>query len=284
MDLLLQRQAVAKSLRDLESTLERFIDALAHESVVITLETGGANELRRACDAFAAINYSLNDRPAETVQCVGAIGVSAILRRRAESLNAAKAALKTVCAPLQAVNVRVPTKGEDSPTKVIPAIRAILRSLQRSDLNLLAAYRKIPVLEVAPASITYTRAMTRSVYRKHVEEIHTLLSTAEGPRASADRAALHTLDPRETHVALVKERYQNTRANVVNTRLDARGRGRIQIAAELPILYVPGRHPPPEIRFASPDTFTRAVQRSRQRKLEPRAFLQTLPVYRYLAQ
>lgn len=34
----------------------------------------------------------------------------------------------------------------------------ILRNIQRSDLNLLAAYRKIPILGAAPTTITYTRA------------------------------------------------------------------------------------------------------------------------------
>ncbi len=79
-----------------------------------------------------------------------------------------------------------------------------MRKIQRSDLNLLAAYRKIPLLEVPPASITYTRAMTRSVYRKSIEDLYVLLNPLEGPAASSDRARLSTLDPRETHLALVK--------------------------------------------------------------------------------
>ena len=38
-----------------------------------------------------------------------------------------------------------------SPTKAIPVIKVILRNIQRSDLNLLAAYRKIPILSAPPA-------------------------------------------------------------------------------------------------------------------------------------
>jgi hypothetical protein len=34
--------------------------------------------------------------------------------------------------------------------KAIPVIRVILRNIQRSDLNLLAAYRKIPILGAPP--------------------------------------------------------------------------------------------------------------------------------------
>ena len=162
------------------------------------------------------------DRPAETVQCVGVIGVSADLKRRAEAVNAAKSALKVICAPLQNVYVRVPTKGKGFPTKGVPAIRQILRTLQRSDLNLLAAYRKIPLLEVPPASITFTRALTRAIYRKSVEDLYTMLSTAEDAKASNDRALLQSLDPQEAHLALVK-RAIRTRARTSSMRGSMRG-------------------------------------------------------------
>jgi hypothetical protein len=283
MDFTPHHAAVSKALRRLDSILEQFVAGLAHGSVTIQLENpAGGSEVRQAAEAFAAINYGMEDRPAETVQCVGVMGVSADLRRRAEAVNEAKAALKAVCAPLQDVYVRVPTKGESSPTKGIPAIRMILRNLQRSDLNLLAAYRKIPLLEVPPASITFTRALTRAIYRKSVEDLYIILSTADSAKASGDRARLQSLDARETHLALVKARYQNTRANIVNARLDARGRGRFQIRAELPVLYVQGKRPPPEVRFPVRAAEMQTLKRSRTSQIEAQPFLQTLPVYRYL--
>jgi hypothetical protein len=103
----------------------------------------------------------------------------------------------------------------------------ILRNIQRSDLNLLAAYRKIPILDAPPASVTYTRANTRTVYRKAVEEIAEMLQNLHSPAAIADRDLLASLDRRVTHLALVKDRYQNIRANVLYARLDSKGRGRI---------------------------------------------------------
>jgi hypothetical protein len=133
---------------------------------------------------------------------------------------------------------------------------------------------------IGSASITYTRAMTRAVYRKSIEEIYTLLLTKKGTAASADRARLKTLSPRETHLAFVKERYQNVRANVLLHRLDTRARGRMQIAAELPILYLKGRYEAPVVTFPAPDA-DNAPQRERESKLQDERFLQTLPVYRY---
>ena len=85
---------------------------------------------------------------------------------RAHAVNAAKAALKAVCAPLQGIRIRIPVKDHPTPTKAIPAIRVILRNIQRSDLKLLAAYRRIPILGKPPSTVTYTRANTRAVYAR----------------------------------------------------------------------------------------------------------------------
>src|ERR1700722_5829561 len=239
MDLSAHRQHVARALTALEVAITRLTDALAHTAVTIEVEptTDPRSPIRRVCEAYSAIDYRMDDEVGTSVVCLGVLGVSTDLLRRAEALNAAKLQFKAICTPLQGIRIRIPVKGAASPTKAIPALRVILRNIQRSDVNLLAAYRKIPILDAPPASITYTRANTRSVYRKSVDELYGLLSNAEGPTAAADRARLETLDHRETHLALVKERYQNIRANVLYARLDPRGRGRMQIAAELPIMY-----------------------------------------------
>jgi hypothetical protein len=285
MDLSVQRQQVTLSLRRLDLSLERLIDALAHRPVWMTLEATAdeGSAVRQACEAYAAISYAMDDPTPTSLVCLGVIGVPADIVQRAKAVNAAKAALKKVCAPLQGIRMRVPVKGESGPTKAIPVLRVILRNIQRSDLNLLAAYRKIPLLAVAPTSVTYTRAHTRAVYRKSVEQILQLLANAEGPGTAADRARLETLSPRETHLAFVKERYQNIRANVLYSRLDPRGRGRIQIVAELPLMYALTRQAErPEVQFPPPDTeISNQPSRKRSAQIEDRPFLQSLPAYRY---
>jgi hypothetical protein len=119
-------------------------------------------------------------------------------------VNEAKEAHRALSVPLQRVRKRVPVKGTDGPTKAIPLIRVILRSLQRSDPNLLAAYRKIPILTAAPRSVTYTRAHTRGVYRKGIDEIEALLAPLEGSAAVADSARLATLPRSERYLALAR--------------------------------------------------------------------------------
>jgi hypothetical protein len=113
--------------------------------------------------------------------------------------------------------------------------------------------------------------------------LYTMLLTSEHPKASADRARLETLGPRESHLALVKQHYKNLRANVLYARLDARGRGRVQIAAELPILYPKDRHAPPEIKFPGPADDKNSRVRKRASLLEDTPFLESVPVYRYVA-
>ena len=282
MDIEAERLRVAKALTELEASLSDLTSALAHSgSSVILNEATEPDAMRAACEALSEIDYRTHDAAETSVVCLGVIGVSADVMQRAQRVNESKALFKALCAPLRRVMVRIPVKDQKSATRPVSAMRGILRSIQRSDLNLLAAYRNIPLLEAPPSSITYTRARTRSVYRKTVEEVYGLLNTIEGQNAIDDRASLDSLGARETHLAFVKERYQNVRANIVYSRLDARGRGRVQIAAELPILYVQGKREPPEIQFPAPAT-SNVPLRERESKIHATRFLKTLPVHRYL--
>jgi hypothetical protein len=284
MDLDSHRSEIAKHLGLLESTTQRLVDALAHGSFAASVEdttTQGA-ATRKICDAYSTIDYEMDDDVNQSPVCLGIIGVNTDTLKRAHAVNAAKAKFKDACTPLQGVRVRIPVKGESSPTKAIPAIRVALRNIQRSDLNLLAAYRKIPILDVPPKTVTYTRANTRAVYRKTVEEIAELLNHLNSPAAIADRELLSSLDRRITHLALVKSRYQNIRANVLYSRLDSKGRGRVQISSELPLIYAIGRHPEmPEIHFPTSDKNSGQPARTRKSKLESQPLLRALPVYRY---
>jgi hypothetical protein len=282
MDITPHIPQVAKALLNLESTLERLVEALSHRPVSANIDgtTSDRGAIRRACEAYSAINYEMDDEIGDSIVCLGVIGAQTDVVKRAQAVNAAKAKLKALFTPLQRVRIRVPVKG--SATKAIPALRVILRHIQRSDLNINAAYRKIPILSSQPATVTYTRANTRSVYRKTVEQIADMLSNVSSPAAIADRERLSNLDRRTTHLALVRYRYQNIRANILYARLDPKGRGRVQISAELPLIYATGRRTePPEVHFPADTDESTIPRRIRESQIEPRAFLGSLPVYRY---
>jgi hypothetical protein len=278
--------AIAAALRNLEHSLELFVAALAHQAGPASTDGAGsdAEARRRICEAFAAIDYAQEDEANQSHSCLGVVGGSAAVIDRAAAVNEAKARLREVCAPLQNARMRIPVKdGQGGQVvKSLPLVRVILRELQRSDLNLLAAYRKIPILTGRVERVAYTRARTRAVYRKTRAEIVALLEASPRPLAADDRQRLQQLPARETHLALVKEHYTNIRANVWFRGLDSRNRGRVMIAAELPLLYPLGRSKEiPEIKYPSAEEGTRATLKPRAGKLEDEPFLQSLPVYRY---
>jgi hypothetical protein len=69
---------------------------------------------------------------------------------------------------------------------------------------------------------------------------------------------------------------------VLYARLDPKGRGRIQISAELPLIYATGRRTEPaEVHFPA-DANDSQPKRIRASKLEVEPFLHSLPVYRYI--
>ena len=280
------KRAIAAALRDLEGALARLVDALSHHDGPIAVDgaTSDTAARRRLCEAYAAIDYMQDQETNDTPSCLGVGGVTAPLIDRAEAVNDAKARLKAVCAPLANTRVRVPVKDGQGGrvVKSLPLVRVLLRELQRSDLNLLAAYRKVPILTGRVSRVVYTRALTRAVYRKDRDELAAMLAATGRLTAEEDLARLRALPARETHLALVKERYTNIRANVWFDGLDARNRGRMMIAAELPLLYPTGRSRElPDVRFPDPEEGSRTGTKARAGKLEAEPFLTSLPVHRY---
>ena len=206
------------------------------------------------------------------------------IARLAEAANDAKARLNITCVPLQGRRVRVPVRDPEGlvKTKALPLTRVILRSMQRSDLNLLAAYRKIPILAVRPAKIVYTEALTRSVYRKSRSDVLDMLENSDKPGAAEDRARVRS--SRDRWFALVRDHYANFRANVWFEGLDRRGRGRVQMAAELPLMFGLGeRGTWPDIAYLEPARRLDPSEtpRARTGRIEPVPFLVAMPVHRY---
>jgi hypothetical protein len=278
--------AVAAALRELERALEQLTAALIHQAGPASSEHASSEpEARRLiCEAWAAIDYEQDAEVNRSAVCLGVAGASAAVIARANAVNLAKSQLRAVCSALSHVRVRVPVKDGRGGrvVKSLPLVRVILRELQRSDVNLLAAYRKVPILTGRVARVVYTRACTRAVYRKTRAEIAAMLATTDRPGADDDRAKLSALSARETHLALVKEHYTNVRANVWFHGLDRRNRGRVQIAAELPLLYPLGRSKEtPEIVYPGAEQGSSLPSRHRAGKLEDEPFLDSLPVYRY---
>ena len=165
-------------------------------------------------------------------------------------------------------------------------VRVILRNIGRSHLNLLAAYRHIPILGTQPARIAFTRTLTRRVRRVTREALLERLQFSERPGAAEDRSRLRSAP--DHHLALVDPHAPNVRANVWYRSRDSRNRDCVQISAEVPILYSTGRRRAlPEIVYPDAADWARTAdgpRRPRATKLEAEPFLRTLPVFRYRPQ
>jgi len=277
---------IAGGLRELDRTLDLLLQALMHQAVRVSAQDARSERdaLRLVCNAYSAIHYERDQAVNETPVCLGVVAGNATVIGRADDVNTAKAKLREACKVIQNQRVRVPVKDGKGGrvVKSMPLVRILLRELQRSDLNLLAAYRRIPVLTGRIERIAYVRARTRPVYRKTRAEVAKLLGALDRPGVEADRTRLARLSERETHLALVEERYDNVRANVTFHGLDSRNRGRVQVSAELPLLYPAGRSKElPEIVYPGPADDAATDTRPRAGKLEDELFLDTLPVYRY---
>lgn len=276
------REDVGAALRALERVLSELAQTIAHRSdpVAVRDASTDADARRRLVESYVQIDYGVEDDVRATSVCLGVMGATRDVIALAERVNEAKARLRAVCSAMHGVKIRLPTSADaNAPTELVPLTRAILRSIQRSDLNLVAAYRRIPILDVRPNTVAFTQAYTRKVQRRERTELVDLLRQSSRPGADRDLARLRAC--RDRWLAYVEPHYANVRANVWFDGLDARGRGRVQVAAELPLLYAQGRSVAfPEIRWPRPDA-PRGPTRDRAGRLVEEPLIETLPVYRY---
>ena len=280
-------RAVATALRGFERELEAFIQKLAHSNALVSLDAPFASErpMEAVCNAFATIDYGMEDEVHSSVNCVGVVCSNQSTVAQAGRLNEAKARLQAVCSPLQKHRMRLRTHDGDGTERIrmTTVVRVILRTIGRSHLNLLAAYRRVPILGAQPVRIAFTRALTRRVRRVTRDALLERLEFSDKPGAAEDRQRLRSLTDR--HLALVDPHAPNVRANVWYRSRDARNRDCVQISAELPILYREGRQRGlPEIAYPNAAGWARTAggpRRPRATKLEAEAFLRTLPVFRY---
>jgi hypothetical protein len=280
-------RAVAAALREFERELDAFVQNLAHGKALVSLDAPFATNhpVETVCSAFATVDYDMEDEVHSSATCVGVVCASQATVDQAVRLNEAKERLRHTCAPLQKHRMRVRVRDADGNENVrmTSLVRVILRNIGRSHLNLLSAYRQVPVLGATPVRIAFTRTLTRRVRRVTRDALLERLEFSEKPGAAEDRQRLRASPDR--HLALVDPHSPNVRANVWYHSRDARNRDRVQIGAELPILYREGRRRElPEIGYPDPADWARSAdgpRRPRAAKLEAEPFLSTLPVFRY---
>jgi hypothetical protein len=281
-------QSISAALRALERELTAFGQALAHSRAVVSLAPpfASASPMETVATAYGAIDYAMEDEAHVTVTCVGVVGAPATVIEAAEGVNIAKAQLRAVCAPLHKHRMRIRRHTEEGieTVRMSTVVRVILASIGRSDLNLIAAYRRIPILEATPTRIAFTRTLTRKVRRVTRQELFDRLQHAHTAAAAADRDRLLSIS--DGYLALAEPHSPNVRANVWYRDRDARSRDCVQLSAELPLLFRTQEPPAlPEIGYPTENDWLRtadSARRPRQTQLEAAPWLGSLPAYRYL--
>jgi hypothetical protein len=271
-----------RTLRAVESRVSALCVALSQSlsaKVIVRTGEGGSGRMEDACTAIGTLTIESDD-PRGTPSLIGVIGVPAHVVRLAEAVNEAKADMKACWSHAQRYARGQPKVGAPGERETVTLARLLLRRIGQTNLSLNAAYRKIPVLPKRPTRVVFHVAQTRNIYRVTRKTLKNLLATCESPRAAAD---LQTLEdcPDVQFAAIVSKSYENHRANVWFDGLDTRGRGLIQVRAELPILYPLGRG------AASLEVvFPKAGQGSKRRKradaiVDDEPFLPSISAHRY---
>ena len=245
---------------------------------------------RLAAAAYGHLEHDGDHDPTKrkapsSVKCYGVIGVPKRFIDRATDINIAKKGLKEKLKPLAGKQMRVRVKQPDGEmTREKRDLRTVaMRRLQSSHINLLAAYRQIPVLTEQVRAIRFDHVTTHKTVAHTAKELIERLSRGTlSPLAAADLVRLKAIPADESLSHPSHNSYSRVRARVLlASRCHEKRRGRPSqgkrlMTAELPILYpVHPAWPEPEITLPS-----FREEEGPERRLEDEPFVKSLNYYR----
>jgi hypothetical protein len=213
-----------------------------------TLRTDASR--RAAAEAYSQLDYLDEQLPNQSLKCYGIVGVPRRLINLAKRINTAKDELREAIAPV--ANRRVKIYGKNATGEQEQLVRelttVILRQIQSSSVNLLAAYRELPIIDEPVDQIHFMLTRTRSVPRKTAQWVREKImgdrSESElSPDAKDDLAALANI-PDNEYLVCPKPPRTCMRAHVFLRRMEPNEKNnnklervRRIISADLPILF-----------------------------------------------
>ncbi|MCG8586880.1 MAG: hypothetical protein MI757_19420, partial [Pirellulales bacterium] len=211
-------------------------DALAHDYRTLN----AVASRRDAAEAFTDFSYGHGDARNQSRKCFGVLGGPKYVVDEAVQLNHAKDALKE--AVQRIANYRIQVRRGESDDPALPRHREVstelLRQIGRADLNLLAAYRHVPIIDEPVHAIRFLITRTRSVPRISVRDLR---EKAKNRPDLLDRLdAVPGLADDEFLLA-PKKRYSRMRAKILLQRMQheqPKQRAQLIVSAELPILFL----------------------------------------------
>lgn len=179
----------------------------------------GRRGRKLAADAYAKLTYDDDDKTNKSIKCYGIVGAPMRLIKLAQQVNQAKDEFKDAIAPISNRRMHVGTTDVDGkPKKLTRELSTlVLRQIQRSDVNLLAAYRHIPVVTEAVDEFRFMYVQTRSIARKTVQQLIDKLDVDPGATALEDLQRLRGLE-RDEFLVRAGEYYNRMRVRIVYPR------------------------------------------------------------------
>ncbi|WP_027859789.1 hypothetical protein [Marinobacterium jannaschii] len=156
--------------------------------------------IEKALNILTSCQYADGQDGRATKKLVGCLLVGHKSLDAARSFNAAKAALKQASIQLRAV---LAAAGE-TPAKQYQETISILASLGIDRFCANEAYRELPLLDPAPARISFTGKASRSVQNVTIAQAEKLLDGLTSEQSKLDRAKLANLSP-DTVIAVVQQ-------------------------------------------------------------------------------
>ena len=194
---------------------------------------------QKAASAFCTLTYDTHSTRNQSPKCFGVVGAPAYVIEEARRLNHAKDDLKAAIAPISNLRVQMPVaeRSAGAPSKFREVSTMLLRESGRSSINLLAAYRHVPIVAEPVHAIRFLLTHTRSVPRVSVADVRA--RAAESPGVLATLSSTPGLRDDEPLLS-PKKRYARMRAKILLQAMvspDSKQRRQRIVSADLPILF-----------------------------------------------
>jgi hypothetical protein len=272
---------VGNALRNLESALAGLDELLStdHSWVSIDGESTSSGAMAKVRTALTEMDDDESRDRKSIPGCRGIVAVTPRVIVAAQRVNAAKVELKAACTTLRGpTSVKRPDHDGHLNWVRIYRQRLAVTALGRPNLNLFAAYRKIPILTGQPRRVRFSFTASYMIRSMPREVIASRLQRIDDPDSIEDLLRVQRLPQSETTLALLKTPLPFAHATVSFDGFDAQGRCHLFLVTAMPILYL-AAGPAPTVYYARPRT--RPPRRSPARAICPDQYLKTMRVHRY---
>lgn len=272
---------LGNAVRHLDSALARLDELLASDYRWVSVgdESSPSAAMAKVRAAYTEIDGDPSPDRRALPGCRAIVAVTPRVIAAACSVNNAKTELQAVCKGLRGMVYVGMTCRNDRVTRNPSRLSLALEAVGRPDLNMFAAYRKVPILTGAPRRVVLTIRQSRAVYRTPRDTIANRLRSRSDADSIDDLSQIQQLQQSEATLALLTTSRPFPEAGVWFDGFDARGRSYFNFATGMPIIYVAaGATPAVEYKGSTHSPSRKPVVVS----VCPNQYLKTMRVHRYL--